>query len=256
MSFKLRKAVPGQYGAILPINEAGFSLTLLILILPIVVSMIAWLTTQVLRMSQVQKMQSICHTPLIRGQESAADKISSLLRLNSLAQSLRSQMIAAKSSLAVALASGNGPGIAAARTWIQRVNLQKDILIQRQRSLILLGHSDLHQSLLDIQKQLTKINRNQPQKPTTLTIQISSISLPKVRLAIRKSNNPDPFPEYELVQRFPRKQALVLKWQGHFQQTKMGFIKWIPKIKQEIQCGVSLRERNGHFSAFPITGKF
>lgn len=234
----------------------GFAATIFLLMIPLTVTLVAWASLALIRSKEIQNAETLCHSLLIPTLERTGERISSLLRLNLQAQTLRLEMLKAKSALALALSSANGPAIAAARTWIKKINVQKSLLIQQQRGLILLGQADLHKGLFLIQKKLLKKNQSNVSQKSLVTSRVSSVRNNRARLAVHRSNSPDPFPEYELSPQFPRRQAVVLTWQSHFVQTRGGFKSWIPNLKKEVQCGVSLKETSTGFQAFPVRGKF
>lgn len=259
MSLRFKNRILGKYGRPIPsVDQKGFSLLQFVLLLPVVLFLVGWLSLQILQKKEILKDQRLCHSLLISGQEKVGKNISSLLQLNRTAQVLRTQMLAARAALAGALALGNLPAAKAARLWIKRIQVQKKILIQTQKSLLWSSKAELTKSLYRIQAELqarhsAPRNRSRP----LFNVKIQNFAMGSPRVAVLRSNSPDPFPEYELAPQFSRKQALVLYWQSRFDQKKTGFKTWVPfNLTKKSQCGVSLKENFGAFQAIPAPDKF
>ncbi len=256
MCLKFPNPIPGSRPKLN--NSRGFSVLLLLMVLPLFVALSGWVILELLQLREVKTDRQICRKTLIPAQEKVGKNISSLLDLNRTAQALRMQMMAAKTALAAAMATANAPAATAARLSIQRIQLQRRIMIQIQRKLIWGSKALLSAAISDFHLQLRNRSLETKNRERHLfNLRLESFQSSPVRLAVQKSNSPDPFPEYELTPNFTRRQTLGAKWQARFQQKAKGYKKWIPfDQNKNVQCGVSLKRERSAFAVIPAQVKY
>lgn len=222
-------------------NQKGFALAITMALLPVLLGLFLLLFA-ILGVNQFNlSTQQACREGGLRGQQNVSPLLQQLLALNPRAINLKIAEYQAQLRLASAISLGNPPAIAAARTHLSAVQLQRKTLdlkqkqiIQQSNLLLVAAHNKTAASLrLALSQGL----------PTFNYLKIDSRqyvnSAPK--LAVRPESS-DMAPVYRTVENFDTQQALVHSWQyqlrvrSPFQNFLMADLKWSPS------CAVTLKQ--------------
>lgn len=222
-------------------NQKGFALAITMALLPVLVGLMLLLFA-VLGVNQFNlSTQQACREGGLRGQQQVAPLLQQLLALNPRALKLKLAEYQARLRLAAAVSAGNPPAIAAAKTHLFTIQLQRKTLdlkqkyiIQQSNLLLLAAHYKTAGTLQTALK---------GGLPTFNYLKIDShrflTTAPK--LAVRPEYT-DVAPAYRPVENFDGQQALAHSWQyqlrvrSPFQNFLMADLKWSPS------CAVTLKQ--------------
>lgn len=228
----------------------GFVVLALVMCLPLLAVALAWMWGSFFTLYSLRTDRLTCRNELVQAQRSAGERIENLLLLNVTSSRLRTEFAAAQVALAAALAHGNAPAATAARLWIKRIQVQRKALILSQKKNIWLGQMGLQKAVFNIQKYLQKgAQKNSEVRTQTRGFQVSTI-----RMAVKRLNPGDKFPEYEPVLQFSRRQGVELNWQTLVQPQTGGLKKWIRYDSLwPNHCGATLRQIGNRFQVVPTS---
>lgn len=234
-------------------HNKGFVAIGLVMCLPLLVLALAWIWMSFFTLHKLKIDRLVCRKELIQAQRSVGEHIETLLGLNVTSARLRTEYTAAQVALSAAMAHGNAPAAAAARLWIKRILVQRKALILTQKKNIWLGQMQLQRAVFTIQKYLLKGSlKNSEVRTRTQGFRSSAI-----RMAVKRANPGDKFPEYEPVLQFSRRQGVELNWQTWVQPQTGGLKKWIRYDSLwSNHCGVTLKQIGKQFHVIPALAKY
>jgi hypothetical protein len=237
-------------------NDKGFALVFLISLLPILLAAgLFLLFSQYLVQNWMQSLH-ICRTELLSTQKRAAQDLSTLMSLNSVAQGLRIALTAAKVELAAATVSMDPIMIAKATANIAKIKRQQQQLDGVQKALI--SKADLAMSA-GVQKVRFLLQaqdlRMKARLPDFFSFHLRQIRLQASPLAV-KPDVPELAPVYELKPQFEEAQALSVSWISEFHTNSSERSQWIHQKHQKKDfCSSSLKENGKQYQPILKAGR-
>jgi hypothetical protein len=120
-------------------NERGQALVAALILLPLLLALFSAGLVLIAGLTLEARAAAACRLSIVRSQSEAADALNRLLALNPIAQSLETRRQHSKFALAAAIATGNVPGIKAARTALSAVEALQAPVMVKQKILLVLG---------------------------------------------------------------------------------------------------------------------
>jgi hypothetical protein len=224
-------------------GQTGFASIAFLAVLPaLLAGLLFFLYSQYFLKNWMQSLYT-CRTELLETQSRASRELQSLMALNPEAIRLRFELHMAEVELAAAIATENGPAIAAAQAKINRIKQQQVRLDRQQRRIISSAERIMARGLRDVESSLHRQDRwNQQHMPSFFSFKIQSVRSTPKKLAV-KPDQPDTAPVYELEHDFTQAQALNVSWTSEFQTKSRESFQWIKnRHKKKQSCTASLKE--------------
>lgn len=194
------------------LNNKGFAALMILSLLPALVGGLLIVTTLMGFMQWDLALKHTCRVGGLEGQNAVKSHLTSLLKLNPLAQSLKIQEIAAQVKLKAALSSGQPVAIAAAMNRLSKIQGKRRELDIRQKQLIQQSNLVLQRNHLQTRIELSKKSQELLKTLTFLKVSIRMPPEKSPKLAVRP-DFPDVAPTYSPEQNFEVRQALAHRWQ-------------------------------------------
>jgi hypothetical protein len=202
-------------------SSSGFSTLFLLAFLPLALTLLYAMMAALAATQLTLIPRQICRTENLKIQEYSAKTLRSLEQTSTPVRALRLQKVAAQTALAAALAVGQPVAVAKATQWLKTVHASQSSLHRYQKSLLFLQSTEIlrmqnamHSNInLEFQKLAEKLN-------FFLTIKLSSIQIPKHRLAIKPDIISDEPAVYEPVHDFSVQQSSQAFWRMTAQAQK------------------------------------
>jgi hypothetical protein len=239
-------------------NEKGFSLVLILGLLPILISMLLGILYLNSWLKPNENSVHICRVNLLEAEKTVGKVIQSILDLNKAVLSLRKSRAFAEAALKSAIASGYGPAIAAAEVVVQIIIASQTALQAKQSLLVIQGNQLMIKTPYETQRKISSLVQKtngeyQPHFNLATTIKPT---IPKL-MAIRRIESTDSGPPtYELEEDFTRKQALHVSWILNESLQKRNQIWKKPSLTKNLNCAVSLKQESGSLMPVLLQDKF
>jgi len=228
-------------------SQGGFALTLLISMLPLILSALFFFLFTSFLVKNWMQSAHICRSTLLETQNQVGKELDKLMSQNLPAKSLRLRLAAAKIELAAAIASENPVWISAVELKIQQIQIQRIRLDHFQKMIILKANLQMARgSQRVVQKLRQQDFENQKRLPSFFSFSIRP-QIPVYKTVAIRPDLPDIAPVYELLPGFEDQQSLSISWISEFSAGRRGE-SWIHSVHQKKDlCGATLRPAQNHF---------
>lgn len=215
-------------------KSEGFALVSLIALVPLCLTLASALGFAFKALSRKSSAQALCVRQVVQLQTELGQNLRKLLRLNPRAKSLRQARTRAELKLKIALLSGNGPAIAAAKAEVLAVQLAQVELHLEQDAILTLAQEARSRAPRELQLELKSLR---PAK-------FSSQQLSLLALAVKPIPLASPSPDYVLVENFEVRQlhafSFSIALQPHY---------WPVTVSQVTRCAASLQQKGTQWTA-------
>lgn len=207
-------------------GQTGFVVVSLVALIPFLLILMTVIAAGQLAMKRKLTAQALCVGEGLRLQSSLRSTLKELMKLNPQARTLRMERVAAERAVYSALATGNAPGLAAARAALAAVQAAQSALALRQQSLFARGR------WLRLQSQ----NKLKVQLRTLRVENFKSEEFYPRALAVEPKPPASQTPDYIPVVGFPRAQNHRFSF-----TVELGGVLLPLRWRQPAKCEVTLK---------------
>lgn len=192
-----------------------------------------------------RETQMACQSELAVGQKKVAQRIESLLALNTKVRSAKILRGAGLAAIASGVATSNPILITEGEKMVELATKTLKSISILQKNLIFEAQLKMNQTLIDAKNEIEKTFRRQGEKQQLAlqNIQGSINYLIFKKIAVRPTDSASEYPEYELIQPFSSLQSLSIFWTTKFTTTKENAIWTKIDWKKTQSCSVTIQEK-------------
>lgn len=166
------------------------------MLIPLLVAAFAALATSLFVLQRKSLAQSVCVQSASALSQSLGQSLGELMALNTRARALRRQRTAAEAARAAALASLNGPALAAAEATLAAIQLAQMALDARQRTILMMARMTRQRGQADFRARAARLRGTRVTTEPRFAPALAVRARPPAELA----------PEYEEADDFSRRQ--------------------------------------------------
>lgn len=237
-------------------SDHGFVAIFIVILLPLLLSLLI-ATISILHYLQLdKKLKYTCLKNQLVAQESSADNLNKLLKLNPKALKLRTARAIAQKIYIAAIASANPKAIAIAFQKLKMIKFQQFLLDSQQKLLINSSKDKLYRSYYQNLNSIKEIFNLHNQSIIHITrFKLHRINGKMAQFAVAP-DLPDLAPIYKLDLDFLSKMQMVHSWQYNMQVTPAlnQFIHFDIQFRRS--CSTTLTQQEGQWRSITVKDKF